>query len=124
MEEEYELIPVSPIRRLEKRMERIERTGSSTDTIRELVELIRANQHVIDDVVKINSEMMAKVSEIVASVNGLAGKVNDFMERIEVASEEKEAAPQEPNKMDERLAKLEKRLNALLLSSMARKQKQ
>ena len=39
MEEEYELIPMNPIRRIEKRMERIESAGTSTDVIKELIDI-------------------------------------------------------------------------------------
>ncbi len=122
MEDEYELIPMNPIRRLEKRMERLERTGTGTETIRELTEIVRANQSVVDNVVKLNAEMLSKVTDMVNAVNAMAAKMTDFVSRIEVGSAEKSGEPEESGELekrvDERLSKLEKRLNALLLSSM------
>jgi uncharacterized coiled-coil protein SlyX len=116
MTDEYELIPMDPIRRVEKRLERLEKSGSGSDTIRELTEIVRANQHVIDDVVKINSDMVKRISDLLNSVDTLTGKLNEFINRIEVASEGTEEKGEAMEKIDERLAKLEKRLNALLLS--------
>jgi len=123
-EDDYELVPLSPIRRLEKRMERLERTGTATETIKELTEIVRANQHIIDNVVKLNTDMLSKVSDLVNSVNSITTKMNDFISRIEVSSTsvpkggESEENQDLENKIDERLSKLEKRLNAMILSSM------
>jgi len=121
-EDEYELIPLSPIRRLEKRMERLERTGTATETIKELTEIVRANQHVVDNVIKLNADMLSKVSEMVSSVNNMTDKMNDFISRIEIASTGKAEEPEESNEAEkrtnERLSKLEKRLNSMIISSM------
>ncbi len=122
MEDEYELIPMSPIRRLEKRMEKMEKSGASSDTSRELIEIVRANQHVIDDMVKMNAEMMNRVGDLLVSVNTMTNKITDFMNRLEVTTVEEEGEGSEAKKeVDDRLVKLEKRLNALILSSMAKK---
>jgi len=125
MSEEYEIIPINPIRRLEKRVESIEKSGSSAETVKELVDIVRANQRVVDDIVKVNSDMMNKVSVLTASVNNMSDKINDFMSRIEITGESEPAATGETykdleekleDKLDARLSKLEKRVNALILS--------
>ncbi len=120
-EEEYELVPMNPIRRLERRMERVEKTGSSMETTRELIEIVRANQSVIDEMVKINSDMMRKVTDLLNNVSELTVKINDFMERIEFSGGESGSQNEElEKKVDERLSKLEKRFNSVLLASVAR----
>lgn len=125
MEEDYEIVPLNPIRRLEKRLERVEKTDYSSDTIKDLVNIVKSNQRIVDEIVKMNSTMLNRVTELLESVNSLTEKMNNFMERIEVVSE----APKEPeeekvkeidSKVDERLVKLEKRVNSLLLSSIAK----
>jgi DNA anti-recombination protein RmuC len=129
-EEEYELVPVGPLRRIEKRVEKIEKGGTSTEMVKELIDVVRTNQKIIDEVVKINSEMINKVSDLSAKVTELTGKMNDFLERVEVS--EGETAPAaatatEEHKnpeMEQRVQKLEKRINALLLSTMKAKQLQ
>ncbi|MBI2076026.1 MAG: hypothetical protein HYT72_02125 [Candidatus Aenigmarchaeota archaeon] len=119
-EEEYEIVPLGPVRRLERRLEKVERTGSSLETTRELIEIVRANQSVIDEMVKINSEMMKKVTDLLNNVSELTAKINNFMERIEFSGGEGEPSQELEKKVDERLSKLEKRVNSVLLTSMAR----
>ncbi len=120
MEEEYELIPVSPLKKMEKRIEKLETTGTSKESIKELIEIVRANQHVIDDVVRVNSDMMKRVSELITAVSNQNNKLNDFMSRIEFSESGEEQGEQGgvEKRIDERLEKLEKRVNALILSSM------
>ena len=124
MDDEYELVPLSPIRRLEKRMERVERSGTGQETIHDLVEVVRANQHVIDDIIKMNSDMLNKVTDLVTKVTVMTEKVTEFMERLEVSgsSEETTAATDESKKFEEKIAKMEKRINSLILSGMPQAQ--
>ena len=121
-EEEYELVPLNPVRRLEKRVARIEKTGTSSDTTKELLDIVRVNQTVIEEVVKIDSEMIKRVSELSDAVGKMLEKMNEFFGRIEVAGEQthETGSPEIAKKVDERLVKLEKRVNALLLSAMSK----
>ena len=127
-EEEYELVPLSPIRRLERKMEVVEKRTISHETIREVLEIIKSNQELVEDIVKVNSEMISRVSDLAENVNMLIVKVNDFVSRIEIAASEEggkqtetpENTSDADKKMDERLMKLEKRVNAVILSSLAK----
>ena len=122
-EEEYELVPVGPIRKMEKRIERIERSGTSNDMVKELIDVVRTNQKIVDEVVKINTEMINRVSQLAEHVQQLTGKVNDFLERVEIGEVEAPAAVEERNpETEQRIQKLEKRINSLLLSTMKTKQ--
>lgn len=126
MNDEYELVPMNPIRRMEKRVERLEQTGSGSQTTKDLIEIVKTNQKVIDEMVKMNSEMINRVSELITSVNSVTERVDNFVNRIEVAGESKQESSSEESsvendEMTERLAKMEKRLNSLILSSMAKK---
>ena len=117
MEEEYELVPMNPIRRIEKRMERIEAAGTGTDVIKELIDVVRTNQQVVDNVVRINSEMISRVSELSSSVNELTKKINDFMNRVEITGESEATEEKEEKSLDkERLEKLERRINSMIMS--------
>lgn len=116
MEEDYELVPLNPIRRLEKRVERVERSAGSGELIKDLIDVVRTNQQIVDEIVKINSEMINRVTELSTAVTELTARINDFMERLEVES----SAPAAPQK-DERVEKMEKKLNALLLQTMAKR---
>ncbi|MBS3056042.1 MAG: hypothetical protein J4473_01260 [Candidatus Aenigmarchaeota archaeon] len=122
--EEYELIPMNPIRRIEKRIDQLEKGGSGMGTIKELVEIVKINQQVVDDIVKINSEIVNKVTNLSSSVDNLANKVQDFMDRIEVVGEEQGSAAEDTGekfdnierKLDDRLSKIERRINSMIVS--------
>lgn len=125
-EEEYELVPLSPLRRMEKRLERLEKAGTSQDMIKELIDVVRTNQQIVDDMVKINSDIINKISELSVSVNNMIAKIDEFLNRIEIegasAGEEKKEEPEKAAtvEVDKRIDRLEKRINALILSTMAR----
>lgn len=126
-EEEYELVPLSPIRRLERRMELIEKKTISQETIKDVLDIIKSNQELVEDIVKVNSEMIRRVSDMTDNVNMLIAKVNDFVSRIEIAAAEETSKQPESaesgdaeKRLDERLAKLEKRVNAVILSSLGK----
>ena len=48
MEDEYELIPLNPIRRLEKKIETIEKHTASQETIKEVIDIIKSNQEIVE----------------------------------------------------------------------------
>ena len=121
-EEEYELVPLSPIRRMEKRLERLEKAGTGTDMIRELIEVVKTNQQIVDDVVKINSEMIKRVSELSESVSKATNKIEDFMSRIEIAGTAEPQPQREPSsEMQMKMDKLEKRLNSMMNAAVQRR---
>ena len=93
-DEEYEIIPTSPIRRLEKRLEKMEDTSSTSQVqklMEQVIELIKSNQRIIDDVVKANAELRDELSKIPGKVDKLMGTMTEFMEIMKAASEEEAA---------------------------------
>jgi uncharacterized coiled-coil protein SlyX len=126
-EEEYELVPLSPLRKMEKRLERVEKGSTSQEMMKELIDVVKTNQQIVDDMVKINSEIINKIADLSASVSSMVAKMDEFMSRIEVeggieegpaksAAEVVTAAPA----ADARLDRLEKRINSLILATMAK----
>jgi len=90
-EEEYEVIPTSPIRRLEKRMEKMEDTSSTSQVqklMEQIIELIKSNQRLIDDVVKADAELRDELSKIPGKINQLIDTMKEFMTILKAASEE------------------------------------
>ena len=115
-EEEYELIPVNPIRKIEKRLDDVERRKSGGEINKELLDMARINQEVVDDLVKTNSKITAKISEMIDSTDKLTDKLSAFIDRIEVSGEESETKGEDEKEMVNKLEKLEKRLNAVIVS--------
>ena len=94
-EEEYEVIPTSPMRRLEKRVEKVE-GGSYSSEIRRLVEqvieLIKSNQRIIDDSIKANNDLIAEVSKLPKKMDDLILEMREFMKLLKVSAEEEEVS--------------------------------
>lgn len=91
MEEEYEIIPTSPIRRLEKRIAQIEAASSSAEIqrlIEQIIELIKSNQRIIDDIVKSDAELRNELSKIPGKIDELVRSMNEFMELLKTSATE------------------------------------
>ena len=90
-DEEYEVIPTSPIRRLEKRLSRIESTSSSSEVqrlIEQIIELIKSNQRVIDDIIKSDAELRNEVAKVPAKIDVLVSKMDEFLELLKASTAE------------------------------------
>jgi len=91
MDEEYEIIPTSPLRKLEQRISRIESSTSSSEIqrlIEQIIELIKSNQKIIDDVIKADSELRNEISKIPGKLDQLLSSMNEFIELLKTASTE------------------------------------
>jgi soluble cytochrome b562 len=99
----YEIIPVTPIRKLEERMEKIESSGSTPqlqNLINQIIELIRNNQKIVNDVIQANNDLRNELSKLPSKMDELIDTINGFLELVEAAGkEEVSAAPQttQPN---------------------------
>ncbi|UCD07783.1 MAG: hypothetical protein JSW41_02335 [Candidatus Aenigmatarchaeota archaeon] len=90
-EEEYEIIPTSPLKRLEKRISRVEAASSSSQIqklIEQIIELIKSNQRVIDDVIKADSEHRNEVSKLPGRIDSLVAGMSEFMELLKASATE------------------------------------
>lgn len=133
-EEEFELIPISPLRRLEKRIQKME-SSSGVDTkefFNQFVEIVRMNQQLVDELAKANDALRIEIARLPAKLDELIGNMNELISFIKAAggSEMAEepaaaaAANMEPllKKMDS-LIELNKKIaenNEQMMSSMDR----
>ena len=116
MAEEYEVVPLDPIRALEKRVEKLEQIIPEKTASVEFLELVKTNQRVVDDLVKMNSEVINRLLALSDSINNLVTKLNEFMNKFEVATGEE--SDERIRELVERLSKIEKRVNALLIAKL------
>ncbi|MBU0898670.1 MAG: hypothetical protein KKB03_04175 [Nanoarchaeota archaeon] len=76
--EEFELVPASPIRRIEKRLKKLEKVDANSDIKKltdHILDLIDSNQKVVEAVVISNNELKKEIAR-------LPEKMEDFMEEI------------------------------------------
>ena len=89
-EDEFELIPVSPLRRLEKRLEKMETTGKSgpdsSKFFSELVEIVRMNQELVDELAKANDALRIELSKLPGRLDELITSVNELVSFVKAAA--------------------------------------
>lgn len=93
-DKEYELIPVSPIRRLEKRLERLESTstGNTKDFLSDVVDIVKMNQLLVDELAKSNDALRIELSKLPGKLDELIMQMKEIISFIKSAGEE-ETAP-------------------------------
>ena len=91
MDDEYEIIPTSPLRRLEKRINQVERTSTTSESqrlIEQIIELIKSNQRIIDDIVKADAELRDEISRVPGKIDELLSSMHEFMEILKTSATE------------------------------------
>ena len=94
-QEEYELIPVSPLRRLEKRIEQVEASTPAIDVkevFREVVDIVRMNQQLVDELAKANDALRIELSKLPGRMEEMINNLNELISFIKASASE-EAAP-------------------------------
>ncbi len=114
VDDEYEIIPTSPIRRLEKRMEKVETGSSSSEVhslIEQVVELIKSNQRIIDDSIKANNDLIAEVSKVPKRVDDLIMEMREFMKLLRTSAESEEVSAVSKEVMEPLVGKMSELLD-------------
>ena len=86
--EEYELIPMSPIRRLEKRIDRVESNTGSQELIREIIDIVRMNQQMVDELARSNDALRIELSKLPAKIDELVNNMKEIVSFIKSSGEE------------------------------------
>jgi len=96
----YEIIPVTPIKKLQERIEKIESTRTTPDLqnlINQIIELIRNNQKIVNDVIQANADLKNELSKLPPKIDELLSTINNFLSLVEAAGKEEiTAKPSEP----------------------------
>lgn len=109
-DEEYEIIPTSPLKRLEKRISKVESSSSSSQTqnlIEQIIELIKSNQRVIDDVIKADSELRNEISKLPTRIDNLVSGMGEFMELLKASATEETVAGMSKDMMEPLVSKMD-----------------
>src|SRR4030042_537820 len=88
-EDEYELIQLSPIRKLEKRIAHLELTNVGVDTkafFQEFVDIVKMNQQLVDEVIKANNTLRVELSRLPGKIEEMSKGVNELLSYIKAAA--------------------------------------
>ncbi len=88
-DEEFELVPLSPVRRLEKRIDKLENTTGGIDVrefFRELVAIIRMNQEIVDELAKSSDALRIELSKLPAKLDEVTRNLNELISYIKAAA--------------------------------------
>jgi hypothetical protein len=92
----YEIIPVTPLKKLEKRIEQVEQTGTVPQLqtlINQIIELIRSNQKIVNDVIQANAELRNEMSKLPPKIEDLTVMLKNFISLVEAAGREEVSGP-------------------------------
>jgi|GEM_PF-1483080 len=99
-DEEYELVPVNPIKKLKKRVEELEEEKQVQIPMKELSENIeRLNEQVLK-LVTVNINLQAKITELLIKNTEQIEQVTEMIELLKKASEVEMAESKEGAKID------------------------
>jgi hypothetical protein len=87
-DEEFELVPVAPMRRLERRLEKIE--GMQGVDVKEffsqLVDIVRMNQQLVDELAKANDALRIEISKLPGKLDELINDLNELLAFIKASA--------------------------------------
>jgi len=89
--DDYEIVPLTPLRRLEKRMEAIETTKSMSNLekfIDKVIDMVEMNQKIVDEVVRSNQGLREDISILISKIDDSQAKMTQFVEIIKDAGEQ------------------------------------
>lgn len=95
--DEYEIIPMGPVRKLEKRIDELEnkKTGAgggggaagNEDFVRDILDIMKANQKIVNDMVESTDQLHNSVQSLTGKMDTVIDNMNEFMELLQEASE-------------------------------------
>ncbi|MEM5777001.1 MAG: hypothetical protein QXJ06_00950 [Candidatus Aenigmatarchaeota archaeon] len=89
VEEEFEIIPVNPIRRLEKRIERLEAFSveDPKSIFKDIIEIVRMNQQIVDELAKSNDALRIELSKLPGRLDELITDMKELISFIKASGE-------------------------------------
>ena len=89
-QEEYELVALSPVRRLEKRIDELESTKGVDvgEFLKEIVDIVKMNQQLVNEMAKANDSLRIELSKIPGRLEALTNNLNELLSYIKVSATE------------------------------------
>lgn len=130
---DFELVPVTPLRKLEKEIEQLKGrvSGGGSDITSHVIEVLKLNQKIVDELAMRQSELIAKLNETNSKLSLLVDNVAALTAVLSTAAEEEateigeryspgaesEPQPEATGEMTDKLEKITEQ-NAALLNSL------
>lgn len=89
-DDEYEVVPMGPIRKLEKRIQEMESESGAKrqeSLIQDMVDMMKTNQQMVNSMVQSTGELRSSVQELTNKMDTVIDNMNEFMQLLEEASE-------------------------------------
>ncbi|MEM2174713.1 MAG: hypothetical protein QXI58_03720, partial [Candidatus Micrarchaeia archaeon] len=88
-EEEFEIIPVNPLRRLEKRIERLEAYSveDPKSIFKDIIEIVRMNQQIVDELAKSNDALRVELAKLPGRLDELITDMKELIAFIKASGE-------------------------------------
>ena len=94
LDEYYELTPLHPLKKLKKEIEELKKQMSKAETtiqygevMKEVMEAVKINQRIIEEMVKSNAALQTKISEMIIVMNRLIEEIQTMGEAFKKAAE-------------------------------------
>ena len=90
--DEYEVIPMGPVRKLENRIKQLENQksaggGSSNELVGDILDIMKSNQKIVNDMVESSSKLHNSVETLIDKMDNVADQMSGFMDLLKEASE-------------------------------------
>jgi regulator of replication initiation timing len=115
--EEFELIPVSPLRRMEKRIDELEKTSGSfsvKEFYREMVDIIRMNQQLVEELAMANDALRIELSRLPARIEELVADLKELLSYIKASNGEEQHGGISGESLAEGMKPLAQKLDVLI----------
>ncbi|MBI5355196.1 MAG: hypothetical protein HZB68_01950 [Candidatus Aenigmarchaeota archaeon] len=87
--EEFEMIPVSPLRKMEKRLEELERGRESVKIeflVKEVLDMVKSNQSLVDEVIKSDERLRMELEKLPSKIDEMVTAWKEFISVLKEAS--------------------------------------
>ncbi len=89
-QDDFEVVPLTPLRRLEKRLDSIETTKTTQNLERfidKILDMVELNQKIVDEVVKANQGLREDMAVLIGKMNVNQERLSEFIGILRDASE-------------------------------------
>lgn len=88
--DEFELIPVSPLRKMEKRIEELESSKGVNmhEFYRDMFDIIKMNQQLVDELAKANDALRIELSRLPSRIEDLISRMDELISFIKASATE------------------------------------